>query len=268
MCKRVERKREGTEGANAEARGGWDRQVEGGPVLGQQGGSGPTGHQQGPWAAGGTVPAPASPPSALPAPFLGERGTLWGMQGVSSGPQGPAASRPRSSLPGSHLGAGKQWRRWLTEESFRFEPAPGLTQLRRRKESASAAQLGGEPGGRGRGALGNRLRALPSAPPAGFGGAGCLPLQGWGWGGSSPPPWRPPWRLRTGRDLVHKARASSTKIEAEKRLEGICCFQMSVVIAVTGRLGLVGLPYTKLTVQPVFIPNSRGGMGMATFFRA
>lgn len=185
-----------------------------------------------------------------------------GTQGISSRPQGPAGSQPWSSLPGSHLGPEKYWRLWLTELFFRFEPAPHLTQIRRHKESASSAHLGGEPGGQGRAVrFGDRLCALPSAPAVGWGwGAGgrwLPPSPGVGVG-SSPPPWRPPWRLRTGRDLVHQARASGTKIEPEKCLERICCFQRGVVIAVTGKVGLVGLPYTKLTVQLAFIPDSPG----------
>lgn len=107
--------------------------------------------------------------------------------------------------------------------------------------------------------FGDRLCALPSAPAVEGGdwGRWLPPSPGVGVG-SSPPPWCPPWRLRTGCDLVHKARASGTKIEPEKCLESICRFQMSVVIAVTGKVGLVGLSYTKLAVQPAFIPDSPG----------
>lgn len=107
------------------------------------------------------------------------------------------------------------------------------------------------------------LRAALSPPRPGRAGAQWFGGTG---GGASAGGGRLPSRgtlrlesLRTWVRLGPQTRALGTKIEKEKCLERICCFQTEHEIPKTGKVSLVGRPYTNLTAQPVFISNDDKG---------
>lgn len=161
------------------------------------------------------------------APFLGKRVTMWGRRGFQRGPKDQRCSSPGSPCLAITWAPEKYWRLWLTELFFRFEPAPLLTQIRQGKGKRFPGPA--SPWGRGRSALRERRPLLSCRPQSARPwGVECVAGASPGLG-VRPSARHPRWRLRTGRDLVHKACASGIKIEQEKCLERICYFQMSVV---------------------------------------
>lgn len=149
---------------------------------------------------------------------------MWGRRGFQRGPKDQRCSSPGSPCLAITWAPEKYWRLWLTELFFRFEPAPLLTQIQRgrgKRFPGPASRWGRGAGRCGRAAL----LSWPAERPRAERGVWRVPPQGWGCALRP----APRSRLRTGRDLVHKARASGIKIEQEKCLERICYFQMSAV---------------------------------------
>lgn len=171
---------------------------------------------------------------------------MWGFQ---EGPKDQRCSGPGALYPAVTWAPEKYWQPWLTELFFRFEPAPPF-------DSDPVEQ-------------GKHFPACRAQRPRGVGAAvSCselpspLPFRGLGVRGEAASAGRrrlafrgshPLESLRTWVRLGPQTRASGTKIEKEKWLERICCFQTEREIPKTEKVSLVGRPYTNLTVLPVFI---------------
>lgn len=172
---------------------------------------------------------------------------MWGFQ---EGPKDQRCSGPGALYPAVTWAPEKYWQPWLTELFFRFEPAPPFdSDPVEQGKHFPACRAQRPPWGRGCSKL-LRTALSPSLPW--FGGAGG--------GAASAGRRRLPFRgshplesLRTWVRLGPQTRASGTKIEKEKWLERICCFQTEREIPKTEKVSLVGRPYTNLTVLPVFI---------------